>query len=91
MPEQVVDLLETVEIKTEHGKTLAGRESGVDFLVQLHVEARTVRQSGERIMVREETDVLLGLLARPQVPHGDRMLLLAGELDRTQDELDRND
>src|SRR5882757_7301769 len=42
-------------------------------------------------MMGEETDVLLGFLACPQVPHGDRMLLLSGELDRTQDELDRND
>ncbi len=39
MPEQVVNLLEAIEIKTKHGETLPGCEGGLDFLIQLHVEA----------------------------------------------------
>ena len=42
-------------------------------------------------MMGEEADVLLGLLARAQVAHRDRVMRLAGEIDRPQDELDRND
>ena len=58
--EQIVDLLEAVEIEAEDAEALARRE-GSDFLIDARVEIGAVRQAGQRVVMRQEMDVLLGM------------------------------
>jgi len=92
MPEQVVDLLEAVEIKTKQRRDFAPTPgppsiSWSSFMLKLERFGNPVSAS----WCARKADVLLGFLARPQIPYGDRMLLLPANSNRTQDELDRND
>ena len=88
VPEQIVDFLEAVEIETENPEALAGLERR-DFLIDAGVEEAAVRQSRQRVMMREEMDVLLGILARLQVAHRDDVMGPLGKDDRPHDQFDR--
>ena len=90
MSEQIVDLLEPVEVEAEHGALLPACHGGGDLVIEPRMERAAVRQRGQRIMMREIADVLLGLLARLQVAHGDDVMRMPREVDRTQDQFDRN-
>jgi hypothetical protein len=90
MPEQVVHLLEPIEIETQHAETARRGQRRLNLLVELLVEAAAVGDAGERVVVGEEADVLLGLLARLQVADGDGAVQLAGKIEGTQDQLDRH-
>ncbi len=63
MAERIVDLLETIEVQQENGERLLQaalpRRGFLDFLDQ----SGAVGQSGQRIMVRQKGNALLGLLA----------------------------
>ena len=63
MPERVVDQLEAVEVKEEHGRVVAVAPRLGDGLADAVVKQRSVGQAGERVVVGEEMHVLLGLLA----------------------------
>jgi hypothetical protein len=89
--EQVVDLLEAIEVEAKHRHALSGAERRFDVLIELAIEAAAVRQPRERVMVRQETNVLLGLFPRPQVAHGNGMMRPAGKVDEAQNQLDRDD
>ena len=58
MAERVVDDLEVVEVETEYRRLAASLhmlQGRFDMLTQLHA----VRQSGQRIVMRQECDLLL--------------------------------
>jgi hypothetical protein len=86
--EQVVDFLEPIEVEAEHRETLAPAQ-GVDFLVDPRVEVAAIGKRRQRVVMREIVDMLLGLLARPQITHGDDVMRPSGKHDRPQDQLDR--
>ncbi len=60
-----------------------------DFLIDTGVEVTAVGERGQRVVMREVVDMLLGLLARLQVAHRDDMVRPSGENDRPQQQLDR--
>ena len=88
MPEQIVDLLEIVEVETEH------REAGAlgqcsDLLVDPRIEMAAVGKLCQRVVMRQEIDMPLGVLARLQVANRDDLLRPSGKHDRPQDQFDR--
>ena len=89
MSKEVVHLLEPVEIEAKHGERVPPGELRFDFLIQSLVEAAAVRQPGERVVVGQEPDMLLRLIAGPQIPDRNGVMDLSGKIDRTKDELDR--
>ena len=88
MSEQIVDLLEPVEIKTEYREALA-RAQCRDLLVDPGVEMAAVGKRGESIVMRQKIDVLLGVLARLQSANGDDVMRPSAKNDGPQDQLDR--
>jgi len=88
MPEQIVDLLEAVEVETEHAKALAGRERS-HLLVDARVEEAPVRQARQRVVMRQEMNVLLGILACLQISNRDDVVRALGEDNRPHDQFDR--
>src|ERR1700730_18691781 len=88
MSEQIIDLLEPVEIKTEYREALA-RAQLLDLLVDAVIEMAAVGKRGERIVMRQKIDVLLGVLARLQIANGDDVMRPSAKNDRPQDQLDR--
>ena len=86
--EQVVDFLEPVEIETEHGEPFALTQGG-DFLLHAGVEMAAVGKRGQRIVMRQIADVLLGVLARLQIANRDDVMRPSGKNDRPQDQFDR--
>ena len=57
--ERVVDALEFVDVDVEHGKLPVRRDAG-QFVLELFVEQRAVRQVGQRVVMGEVGDALLG-------------------------------
>jgi hypothetical protein len=84
MSEQVVDLLEAIEIEAQHGKAPARRDRPGDLLLELLVETRPIGQSGERVVMGEEPDLLLGLLARLEVADRDGTMAVRGRSDQNR-------
>jgi hypothetical protein len=89
MPEQVVDLLEPVEVKTQDGESPPRCQGHLDLLVQLLVECAAIGNPRKRIMMRKKSDVLFRLLARLEVANRDGAVGFPGKIERTQDELHR--
>ena len=54
----------------------------LDFQVEPGVEAVSVRQPCQRVVVRQEMNVLFGFLAVTQIADGDGMVRLTCEVDR---------
>ncbi len=78
MAERIVDLLEAIEVQQENGERLLQaalpRRGFLDFLDQ----SGAVGQSGQRIMVRQKSNALLGFLAFGDVlDDGDNAFCLA--------------
>src|ERR1700730_12353628 len=88
MSEQIIDLLEPVEIKTEYREALA-RAQRLDLLVDPGIEMAAVGKRGEGIVMRQKIDVLLGVLARLQIANGDDVMRSSAKNDGPQDRLDR--
>ena len=88
MTKQVVDLLEAVEIKAQHGKLARRGHRQFDLLVEPLIEAAAVWQPGQQVVMGEKADVLLRILARLKIAHRDGAMGFAGEIDRAHDELD---
>ncbi len=65
----IVDQLEPVEIDQHHGEQLAGATRPLDRLGHAVVEQEPVGQAGQRVVVGEAAQGLLGLLAAGQVAH----------------------
>src|SRR6202020_1184389 len=84
---EIVDLLEPVEIEAEDTETLARYEAR-DFLVDARVEKTSVRQSRQRVVMREEMDMLLGILASLEIAHGNHVVRTLGEDDGPHDQFD---
>src|ERR1700730_15024449 len=63
----------------------------LDFLIEPGVEAVSVRQARQGVVVRQKMNMLLSLLAVSQIADGDGMMRLAGEIDRAKDEFSRNE
>jgi hypothetical protein len=87
--EQVVDLLEPVEIEAEHGET---RLPGVRLAISWSTRAlKWLRfgNRGQRVVMRQEMDMLLGVLARLQIANRDDAVRTPGKHDRPQDQFDR--
>ena len=63
MPEHVVDFLEMVEVEAEHRETLGTGRAHLHQAFEMLRESDTVRQVGERIVVRHVRDLRLGALA----------------------------
>jgi hypothetical protein len=63
MPENVVDVLETIEVETQHGETLVAAGRGLQRRLQTLRERRAVRQVGQGIVLREVGDAVLRPLA----------------------------
>ena len=60
--EAVVDLLEAVDVDEMHRERAAARRQGVERLVQLLDQARTVGETRQRIMMRQEADAPVAML-----------------------------
>ncbi|MNJ48773.1 hypothetical protein D3C77_439760 [compost metagenome] len=58
MPQAVVDLFETVDIQYQHRQTLVA----IDRRLQALIEQHTVRQAGNRVVMRQTFQLRLGLL-----------------------------
>jgi hypothetical protein len=85
--EQVVDFLEPVEIKAEHREAVAlGHRR--ELLVDPRVEMAAIGKPCERIVMRQEIDVLLGVLVRLQIANRDDLMRPSAKDDRPQDQFD---
>src|SRR5260370_14861780 len=62
-----------------------------DFLIEPGVEAVSVRQARQGVVVRQKMNMLLSFLPVTQIADGDGMMRLTGEIDRAKDELRRNE
>jgi hypothetical protein len=62
MSERVVDAFEFVDVDVEHCQLLAGCHAS-QFLFQLLVKQRAVRQVGQRVVMRQMRNALLGASA----------------------------
>src|ERR1700757_5513987 len=62
----------------------------LDFAVEPRVEAVSVGQARQRVVVCKKMNMLLGLLSIAQIADSDRMVRLPGEIDRAKDEFCRN-
>ncbi len=69
-PERVVDQLEAVEIQDHDRQLLLAPARPLDRLVQTVVEQQAIGQAGQRIVVGEIADRLLGVPADRDVPDG---------------------
>ena len=78
-PEQIVDQLEAVEIEDHHRQPLLVAPRPLDRLGQPVVEQQAIGQPGQRVVVGEVADRLLGLLAQRDVAHGQDVQGLAVE------------
>src|ERR1700730_8933590 len=88
MSEQIIDLLEPVEIKTEYREALA-RAQRLDLLVDPGIEMAAGGKRGEGIVMRQKIDVLRAVLARLQIASGDDVRRSSAKNDGPQDQLDR--
>ena len=59
MSKRIVDALEFVDVDVEHRQLLAPRDAS-QLLLQLFVEQSPVRQVGQRVVMRQMPDLLLG-------------------------------
>src|SRR5690606_31165815 len=62
MPEQVVDLLESVEVDEKQCQLIAVAVSLAHFRVETVAKHAAIRQTGKRIQIRMAPDQLLGFL-----------------------------
>ena len=63
----------------------------LDFLIEPRVEAVSVRQARQRVVVRQKMNMLLGFLPVAQIADSDGVMRLTGEIDRAKDEFSRNE
>ena len=85
MPQRVVDLLEIVEVETEHRKSLAAvglRKRLFDSLGQ----QSAVRRFGQRIMARHERDFGFGAALLGDVLVGRKPAAIRGQLPDNRDD-----
>ena len=88
MSEQVVDFLEPIQIETQHSEALPRRQCR-DLLVYPRIEMTAVGKRREGIVMRQEIDVLLGVLARLQIANSDNVVRPSGKNDLAQDQFNR--
>ncbi len=89
MAEQIVDLLEAIEIETQHREHCAADARQRNLLVEPGVELAAVGEGRQGVVVREVTDMPLGFLARAQIAHRHDVMRLAAIFHRTQQHFDR--
>ena len=87
--EQIVDLLEPVEIEAQDREPSTGGQGRFDLLVELLVESAPIGKPSEGVVMREEADMLFGLLARLQIANRNGAVRFSAVVDRTQDQFDR--
>src|SRR6185312_11009709 len=63
----------------------------LDFLIEPSVEAVSVRQARQSVVVRQKMNMLLSFLPVTQIADSDGVMRLTGEIDRAKDELSRNE
>ena len=85
--ERVVDALEVVEVDEQQRQPRALAARQLHEPLELVVEARAVGQAGERVVVREVVDALLGRVAVADVAHDGHAQPLAVAHHRAHDEL----
>ncbi len=84
----VVDVLEAIDVEAEQGDLLVLGVRHLDLLIESLVEVAAIGEAGQRIVMSQEPDFLLGELARPQVADRDRIAHTTREIDRLQYQFD---
>src|SRR4029079_9703404 len=89
MPEQIIDLLESVEIQTQDCESSTRHERLFYFMIKSAVEAAAIGKSGERVIESQKAYMFFRLLARAKITNRDRAVRFAGKIDSTLNEFDQ--
>ena len=90
MTERVVDPLQLVEIKKQHGERRALRPAHLDHLAEVFVKMHPVGQPGQRVVDGEEADAVLCGAGFAEITHHNHALPLASPVHVAHDVFDRD-
>ena len=88
MSEQIVDLLEAVEIEAHDGQRAASQRGARDLVFEALVKRGAVGEPRHGVVMRQEPDMMFGLLAGAQVAYGNGLMDASAEVDFAQHHLD---